>query len=72
MFVLVDEALTEMQKSLTDEYSDIDSSKALEIEDKINNYRNQLRKEHLLNVKAGKYRYKTGVIYNELFSTAEN
>ncbi|MEN8121916.1 MAG: Na/Pi cotransporter family protein [Bacteroidota bacterium] len=71
MFDLVDEALTEMQSNLSDEYSDIDSSRALTIEEKINNYRNQLREEHLLNVKAGKYKYKTGVIYNELFSTAE-
>ena len=71
MFDLVDEGLSEMQKNLTDEYSVIDASKALEIEEKINNYRNKLRKEHLLNVKAGKYKYKTGVIYNELFSTAE-
>ena len=71
MFDLVDEALTEMFKNLTEEYSDINSSKAIEIETKINNYRNQLREEHLLNVKEGKYKYKTGVIYNELFSTAE-
>jgi len=71
MFDLVDEALTEMQKNLSDEYSNIDESKAIEIEEKINNYRNQLRKEHMQNIKAGKYKYKTGVIYNELFSTAE-
>lgn len=71
MFDLVDEGLSEMQKNLTDEYSVIDASNALEIEEKINNYRNKLRKEHLLNVKEGKYKYKTGVIYNELFSTAE-
>ena len=71
MFDLVDKALKEMQKNLSAEYSDIDSSKALKIEGEINNYRNQLREEHLLNVKAGKYKYKTGVIYNELFSTAE-
>lgn len=71
MFDLVDEGLCEMQKNLSSEYSVIDSSKALEIEDGINNYRNKLREEHVLNVKAGKYKYKSGVIYNELFSTAE-
>ena len=71
MFDLVDQGLNEMQKNLTDEYSDIDASNALKIEEKINNYRNKLREEHLLNVKEGKYKYKTGVIYNELFSTAE-
>ena len=71
MFALVDEALSEMQKNLSDEYSEIDSLKALEIEDKINNYRNLLRKEHVQNVKDSKYKYKSGVIYNELFSTAD-
>lgn len=71
MFALVDEALAEMQRNLTVEYNDINSTKAIEMEEKINNYRNQLREEHLLNVKDGVYNYKTGVIYNELFSTAE-
>jgi len=71
MFTLVDEAFAEMINNLSDEYSDVDASKALVIEERINNFRNQLREEHLVNVKAAKYKYKTGVIYNELFSTSE-
>jgi phosphate:Na+ symporter len=71
MFSLVDEALEEMIINLSEEYSDVDPSKSLMIEEKINSYRNQLREEHIANVKASKYKYKTGVIYNELFSVSE-
>lgn len=71
MFELVDTALKEMVKNLSVDYSDINPDRAKKLEDEINNYRNQLREEHLLNIKAGKYKYKTGVIYSELFSVAE-
>ncbi len=71
MFALVDEAFEEMISNLSNEYSDVSPSKSAEIEEKINKLRNHLREEHLVSVKAGKYKYKTGVIYNELFSTCE-
>ena len=71
MFDLIDAALAEMIKNLDSEYSDVNPSNAFDIENKINKYRNQLREEHLQNVKAGKYKYKTGVIYSELFLNSE-
>jgi phosphate:Na+ symporter len=71
MFDLVDEALAEMTNNLTQEYHDIDSTKATEIENRINTYRNDLRAEHLLNVKEKKYKYDVGVAYNELILTSE-
>ncbi len=71
MFSLIDEALAEMNKNLGSKYSEIDYTKAVEIEDKINNYRNQLREEHIHNVESKKYDYNTGIIFTELYSTSE-
>ena len=71
MFGLIDDANKEMTLILGSEFSNTNIDKAVEIEDSINEYRNQLRKEHIVNVKSKKYKYKAGVIYNELFSTAE-
>ncbi len=71
MFEYLDEALEVMNKNLSGEYADIDVDIAYKVEQKINEYRNLLRKDHLTNIKEKKYKYKAGVIYNELFSTSE-
>ncbi|NOZ36344.1 MAG: Na/Pi cotransporter family protein [Chlorobi bacterium] len=71
MFDLIDNSLEEMLVNLNKDYSEVDISKANEIESQINKYRNELRKDHIKNVKAKKYKYKSGILYNELFSTCE-
>jgi len=71
MFALIDEATNEMNKILNSEFSNTNIEKAIEVENSINTLRNQLREEHIINVKSKKYKYKAGVIYNELFSTSE-
>jgi len=71
MFSYIDEALAEMNQNLANEYADIDVDKAYTFERKINEYRNELKKNHLIDIKEKKYKYKVGVLYNELFSTAE-
>ncbi len=71
MFGLIDEANKEMALILGSEFSNTNIEKAVEIENSINKYRNKLRKEHIVNVKSKKYKYKAGVVYNELFSTSE-
>jgi len=71
MFDLIDTALAEMLSNLEKDFSEVNIDKAYEIENDINNLRNKLREEHILNVKAKKYKYKVGVLYNELFSSCE-
>ncbi len=71
MFDLIDNSLEEMLANLNKDYSEVNISKAEEIESQINKYRNELRKDHIKNVKAKKYKYKAGILYNELFSTCE-
>ncbi len=71
MFGLIDKALDEMLNNLDKDYGSVDITKAYEIETEINNFRNYLREDHIKNIKSKKYKYKAGVLYNELFSTCE-
>jgi phosphate:Na+ symporter len=68
---LVDEALVVMIENLQAGYTQINLGPAYEVEEKINQYRNKLRDEHINNVEANRYKYQAGVIYNDLFSEAE-
>ena len=72
MFSMLDDAFTEMVSNLEKEGKISSIMKAYEIEDKINKYRNQLRKEHLENVRNELYSYNEGVIYNDIISQAEH
>ncbi len=71
MFDLVEESLSIMFDNLSEEADNINFSKAMEIETEINAYRNQLKVEHLDNLKNGVYKYDTGIIFNDLFSECE-
>jgi phosphate:Na+ symporter len=71
MFDLVEESLTVMYDNLNEESYNINFRKAQEIEAEINAYRNQLKTEHLDNIKNNVYTYDTGIIFNDLFSECE-
>jgi phosphate:Na+ symporter len=71
MFGIIDKSLDEMLNNLNKDYGTVDISKAYQVETEINNYRNLLREDHIKNIKEKKYKYKAGVLYNELFSTCE-
>ncbi len=71
MFDLVDEALEIMIDNLNEESDNINFRKAQELETEINAYRNQLKAEHLDNLRNEVYKYDTGIIYNDLFSECE-
>ncbi|WP_430811433.1 MULTISPECIES: Na/Pi cotransporter family protein [unclassified Carboxylicivirga] len=71
MFDLVDASLQVMISNLDDINEDIHMTKARQLEDEINNYRNQLKVEHLDNLKNGVYTYEAGIIFNDLFSECE-
>jgi phosphate:Na+ symporter len=71
MFDMADEAYQVMIHNLETGYANINLGPAYEAEEKINQFRNKLRKQHLKNVEEVKYKYQAGVIYNDLFSEAE-
>lgn len=71
MYELIDLAFAEMRRNLDQEYNDVDTSKASEIENKINKKRNMLRKQHVEDLKEKKYKHKTGTFYSDMFSITE-
>lgn len=71
MFELINKGFAEMNKNLTQEYSEIIVDDALQIEEQINEYRNELRVDNVASIKAKEYKYKVGIIYTEIFSTSE-
>lgn len=71
MFLLVQESLENMQDNLNMEYKEVKLNKASDIEAKINDLRDDLRRLHVEEVKSEKYSYQTGSIYSSLFTNCE-
>ncbi|MFZ5428623.1 MAG: Na/Pi cotransporter family protein [Bacteroidota bacterium] len=71
MFSMVQEALEVMKENLEKDEKLVNLLKAREIENEINNYRNQLKAEHLEYLRTGIYAYEAGIIFNDLFSESE-
>lgn len=71
MYLLVMQAFKEMQKNLNSDYKDTNIEIAQELEIKINKKRNELRKQHIEDLKEKKYKHKTGTFYSDLFSITE-
>lgn len=71
MFALVDKSIVIMIDNLSDSDS-YSLEKAQNIEREIDNYRDILKREHLLNIKEKAYSYDTGIVYNDLYSHCES
>ncbi len=71
MFDKVEKAANHMVVGLDNDYDNVELDDAKEIEKEINKIRNRLRKEHLVNVEQGEYNFSSGIIYSDLFSSAE-
>jgi len=50
---------------------EVDLDKAVEAELRLNAKRDQLRRMHLKSIEAGDHNMKSGLIYNDLFSSCE-
>ena len=71
MFRHVEKALAEMESNLNKEFKTVTIEKAKELEAEINNYRDMLKKEHLLSTEKAEYHIKSGLIYSNIFSSLE-
>ncbi len=71
MFSLVGNSIEIMCQNLTQEYKDVNSKKAYEIEQTINNYRTFLKQEHLIAIEEKSYDYPTGILYTDIFAECE-
>ncbi|MCL1821362.1 MAG: Na/Pi cotransporter family protein [Prolixibacteraceae bacterium] len=71
MFNMVRDALDIMHENLGKDEKLVTMTKASDKENEINNYRNQLKAEHLEYIRTGFYSYEAGIIFNDLFSECE-
>lgn len=72
MFTIIDEAFQIMVSNLSSpSYDDVDKTKAVEIEAKINAYRNKLRSENVEMLGTKKYNVQSAMFYNNVFSNLE-
>jgi phosphate:Na+ symporter len=71
MFNLVEQTLEEMRNNLNKDESTVNLSKAVQLEKQVNNYRSQLKAEHLDNLSKAIYSNEAGILFNDLFSECE-
>lgn len=71
MFELVDDALTEMNMLLNGYKEDLDPGRSFNIENEINNYRNQLRAENINDINNHAYTYAVGTMYMDIIQECE-
>ena len=71
MFDLVEQALDVMHSNLCGRYSEVDIVKAVEAENAINSYRDELRNRHTEALKNKEYSYQVGIFYSSLYAQCE-
>ena len=71
MFELVDDALTQMNVLLKGHKEDLNATRTFNIENEINNYRNQLRSENLNDINNHQYDYASGTMYMDIIQECE-
>jgi len=68
---LVRNALQIMNDNLNENYRLVEINSALDAEQLINEYRNELRSQHLEDIKNRVYSYETGIVYSGMYALLE-
>lgn len=68
---IIDSSFVEMNSNLENDFANMDIKKAEAIEISINTKRNELRQQHVEDLKEKKYKHKVGSIYSDMFSINE-
>ena len=71
MIALVDKAFQVMERNLDGEGDQVSLDQAVLAEQHINVRRDHLRRDHLKNIDSGEHNVRTGMVYNDLFSSCE-
>lgn len=71
MFALTDDALSEMNSMLNGHREDFDPNRSFNIENEINNYRNQLKNQNINDVNSHVYTYTVGTMYMDIIQECE-
>lgn len=71
MFELTDDSLSQMNILLTGRREQLDVNRSFNIENEINNYRNQLKSQNINDVNNHEYTYAIGTMYMDIVSECE-
>ncbi|HQW05944.1 MAG: Na/Pi cotransporter family protein [Flavobacteriales bacterium] len=71
MMDLLERAFTVMRRNMEVDQDQVALDEAVEAEQRINQKRDLLRRTHLKSMESGDYNVKSGLIYNDLFSSCE-
>jgi phosphate:Na+ symporter len=71
MMRLLDKAFAVMIRNLEAEPEAVRLDEAMDAEQRINQFRDELRRTHLRSVESGDHNIKSGMIYNDLFNSCE-
>jgi phosphate:Na+ symporter len=71
MMRLLDKAFAVMIRNLEAEPDAVRLDEAMDAEQRINQFRDELRRSHLRSVESGDHNMKSGMIYNDLFNSCE-
>ncbi|MBQ8153092.1 MAG: Na/Pi cotransporter family protein [Prevotella sp.] len=71
MMELTDEALTQMNRLMAGRKDSYDVNRTFNIENEINNYRNQLKSQNINDVNNHEYTYAVGTIYMDIINECE-
>lgn len=71
MFELTDDCLTHMNILLSGRKENLDANRSFNIENEINNYRNQLKSENINDVNTHQYTYAIGTTYMDIIGECE-
>ena len=71
MMGLTDQALTNMNQLISGRKDSFDVNRSYNIEHEINNFRNQLKSQNIIDVNNHKYTYAVGTIYMDLINSCE-
>ena len=71
MFELTDDSLTQMNVMLSGRKENLDANRSFNIENEINNYRNQLKSQNISDVNDHQYTYAIGTMYMDVIGECE-
>lgn len=71
MMQLTDNALTEMNTLMLGRKDNYDANRSFNLENEINNYRNQLRSQNINDVNSHEYTYAMGTLYMDIINECE-
>ena len=71
MFILTDQALTQMNSALSEHRENVDPHRTFNIENEINNYRNQLKTQNIYDIDNREYTYAIGTMYMDVIQECE-